>query len=65
MTQIKNDRIASTPLILQNIDTLERVAGLDGDKIIEAHGSVHLSHCMECKKEYSQDWMKGKILNKQ
>uniref|UniRef100_A0A1B6JNI0 NAD-dependent protein deacetylase n=1 Tax=Homalodisca liturata TaxID=320908 RepID=A0A1B6JNI0_9HEMI len=45
----------------QNIDTLERVAGLPGDKIIEAHGTFFTSHCLECQKEYSVDWMKEKI----
>lgn len=48
---------------MQNIDTLERVAGLSGDKIIEAHGTFHTSHCLDCQKEFSQDWVKG-ILTK-
>ena len=43
----------------QNIDTLERVAGLDGDKIIEAHGTFHTAHCLKCGDEFSQDWVKG------
>ena len=43
----------------QNIDTLERVAGLDGDKIIEAHGTFHTAHCLECGDEFSQDMVKG------
>ncbi|XP_054264098.1 NAD-dependent protein deacetylase sirtuin-2 [Macrosteles quadrilineatus] len=42
----------------QNIDTLERVAGMPGDKIIEAHGTFYTSHCLDCKKEYSMEWMK-------
>lgn len=45
----------------QNIDTLERVAGLNGDKIVEAHGTFHTSHCLKCRKEYSYNWTKGKI----
>ncbi|CAG9813213.1 unnamed protein product [Phaedon cochleariae] len=45
----------------QNIDTLERVAGIPGEKIVEAHGTFHTGHCLECGKEYSQDWMKVKI----
>jgi NAD-dependent SIR2 family protein deacetylase len=44
----------------QNIDTLERVAGLPAEKIVEAHGTFHTSHCLECKHEYTVDWMKGK-----
>ena len=44
---------------IQNIDTLERVAGLPGEKIVEAHGTFHTSHCLKCKNEYSLQWMKG------
>ncbi|KAJ3002929.1 hypothetical protein NUW54_g5583 [Trametes sanguinea] len=32
----------------QNIDTLERQAGVPGDKIVEAHGSFASQHCIEC-----------------
>jgi len=47
----------------QNIDGLERIAGVPSGKIVEAHGSFHTSHCMKssCRKEYSFDWMKEKI----
>ncbi|XP_046401898.1 NAD-dependent protein deacetylase sirtuin-2 [Ischnura elegans] len=45
----------------QNIDTLERVAGIPGEKLVEAHGTFHTSHCLKCKKEYSLEWMKERI----
>ncbi|XP_076837196.1 NAD-dependent protein deacetylase sirtuin-2 [Brachyhypopomus gauderio] len=47
----------------QNIDTLERIAGLEGEDLIEAHGTFHTSHCvsLSCRKEYSMEWMKEKI----
>ncbi|TSP46816.1 NAD-dependent protein deacetylase sirtuin-2 [Bagarius yarrelli] len=47
----------------KNIDTLERVAGLEGEDLIEAHGTFHTSHCVSflCRKEYSMEWMKDKI----
>ncbi|XP_015196303.1 NAD-dependent protein deacetylase sirtuin-2 isoform X4 [Lepisosteus oculatus] len=47
----------------QNIDTLERVAGLQGDDLVEAHGTFYTSHCVSflCRKEYTLDWMKEKI----
>uniref|UniRef100_H2ZEV4 NAD-dependent protein deacetylase n=1 Tax=Ciona savignyi TaxID=51511 RepID=H2ZEV4_CIOSA len=45
----------------QNIDTLERVAGVSGDKLVEAHGTFHTSHCVDCAKEFSQEWVKDKI----
>lgn len=43
----------------QNIDALERVAGVPEDKIIEAHGTFYTSHCLECNQSYSLEWMKG------
>lgn len=48
----------------QNIDTLESVAGLEEEKLVEAHGSFRLGHCLECNAEYTQDWMKERILGK-
>ncbi|KAG5268975.1 hypothetical protein AALO_G00196910 [Alosa alosa] len=47
----------------QNIDTLERVAGLGDTDLVEAHGTFYTSHCLSflCRKEYSLEWMKEKI----
>jgi len=47
----------------QNIDTLERLAGVSEDKIVEAHGTFHSAHCIKCNKEYSQDWIREKIFS--
>ncbi|KAG8450829.1 hypothetical protein GDO86_003193, partial [Hymenochirus boettgeri] len=49
----------------QNIDTLERVAGLTSDDLIEAHGTFHTSHCIGtfCGAEYPLSWMKEKIFS--
>ncbi|KAI9504216.1 Sirt2 histone deacetylase, partial [Coemansia spiralis] len=48
----------------QNIDCLERVAGIDSEHIVEAHGSFHMAHCIKssCNKEYSQGWVKEMIM---
>ena len=43
----------------QNIDTLERVAQIDADLIVEAHGSFNTAHCIECKREYAAEYVKG------
>lgn len=48
----------------QNIDTLESVAGLDPDKCVEAHGHFRTGHCLKCNEEYTQDWMKERIMDK-
>lgn len=39
----------------QNIDTLERIAGVDDDKVLEAHGSFTKNHCIDCSAEMSQE----------
>lgn len=46
----------------QNIDTLERVAGLEPEDLVEAHGTYYTSHCISplCRQEYALSWMKGK-----
>ncbi|SCV99978.1 LAFE_0B06722g1_1 [Lachancea fermentati] len=46
----------------QNIDTLERSAGIKDEYIIEAHGSFAKNHCIECKKEYPLKVFKDKML---
>jgi NAD-dependent SIR2 family protein deacetylase len=33
----------------QNIDTLERIAGVVEDNIVEAHGSFAKSRCIDCR----------------
>ncbi|XP_037950847.1 NAD-dependent protein deacetylase Sirt2 [Teleopsis dalmanni] len=45
----------------QNIDTLERIAGIPGEKLVEAHGTFHTNHCLECSKLYTMEWMKDQI----
>ena len=39
----------------QNIDGLEREAGITEDLIVEAHGSFTTAKCIDCAKEYSAD----------
>lgn len=45
----------------QNIDTLERIAGIPSEKLVEAHGTFYTNHCVECRKEYSMEWVKEQI----
>lgn len=46
----------------QNIDCLEREAGLPGDAIIEAHGSFATQRCIDCGVEYPEKEMKEAIM---
>lgn len=45
----------------QNIDTLERIAGIEHEKLVEAHGTFYSNHCVDCTKEYSMEWAKKEI----
>ncbi|RKU45483.1 Sir2 histone deacetylase Hst2 [Coniochaeta pulveracea] len=49
-------------LFTQNIDTLERRAGVPGDKIVEAHGSFATQRCIDCKTPYPDDKMHEHVL---
>jgi NAD-dependent histone deacetylase SIR2 len=51
-------------LFTQNIDCLEREAGVRDEYIIEAHGSFARQRCIECKNTYPDDLMKEAIVKK-
>ncbi|CAM9749714.1 unnamed protein product, partial [Heterosigma akashiwo] len=45
----------------QNIDTLEREAGIREELLVEAHGSFAAAACIECGAPYSQAWVRERI----
>ena len=45
----------------QNIDCLDREAGVPADKIVEAHGSFARQSCIECMRPYPEDEIKKHI----
>ena len=45
----------------QNIDCLDREAGVPGDKIVEAHGSFARQSCIECSMPYPEEKIKKHI----
>ncbi|KAI0074023.1 NAD-dependent deacetylase sirtuin-2 [Panus rudis PR-1116 ss-1] len=45
----------------QNIDTLERLAGVPPDRIVEAHGSFATQHCIDCKAPYDGTKLREQI----
>jgi NAD-dependent histone deacetylase SIR2 len=51
-------------LFTQNIDCLEREAGVPDDLIVEAHGSFARQSCIDCKSEYPDDLMHKAIREK-
>jgi NAD+-dependent protein deacetylase SIR2 len=48
-------------LFTQNIDCLERRAGVPAEKIVEAHGSFATQRCIDCKTAYPDDLMKKAV----
>mmetsp|Transcript_32065 Transcript_32065/g.42285 ORF Transcript_32065/g.42285 Transcript_32065/m.42285 type:complete len:606 (-) Transcript_32065:229-2046(-) len=45
----------------QNIDTLEREAGIHDELLVEAHGSFGTARCIECGASYTQEWVREQI----
>lgn len=50
-------------LFTQNIDCLERAAGIPDDKIIEAHGSFATQRCIDCLTAFPDDSMREHVSN--
>ncbi|KAF9095513.1 NAD-dependent protein deacetylase sirtuin-2 [Mortierella sp. GBA35] len=46
----------------QNIDSLERLAGLDEDLLVEAHGSFATAKCIQCDMTTDSAWVKKHIM---
>lgn len=48
--------------LTQNIDTLERRAGVPANLIIEAHGSFATQRCIDCRRPYGDADMHAAIM---
>lgn len=48
----------------QNIDTLERIAGVSAEFIVEAHGSFAENHCIDCDEPMSVETLKNHMFDK-
>ncbi|KAI0008185.1 NAD-dependent deacetylase sirtuin-2 [Xylariaceae sp. FL0662B] len=48
-------------LFTQNIDCLERAAGVPASKIVEAHGSFATQRCIDCRTEYPDEAMRENV----
>ncbi|KAL3233645.1 NAD-dependent protein deacetylase HST2 [Nakaseomyces bracarensis] len=61
MMRLFQDKDRLHRIYTQNIDTLEREAGINPDQIVEAHGSFAMNHCLECDKEYPLEYFKENL----
>ncbi|KAJ3574742.1 hypothetical protein NPX13_g4264 [Xylaria arbuscula] len=48
-------------LFTQNIDCLERTAGVPSELIVEAHGSFATQRCIDCKRPFPDDEMRKAV----
>ena len=63
--RLLSDKGILLKLFTQNIDCLERAAGVPDEKIVEAHGSFARQRCIECKTTYPEDLMKSSITKRE
>ncbi len=59
--KLLSDRDLLHTCFTQNIDTLERQAGIPAEKLVEANGSFASQRCIDCKKEYDSTRMREAI----
>lgn len=59
--RLLSDKGLLLKLFTQNIDCLEREAGVPGDKVIEAHGSFASQRCIECETTYPEELMREAV----
>ncbi len=59
--RLLSDKGLLLKLFTQNIDCLDREAGVPEDTIVEAHGSFATHRCIECKSSYPEDLMKEAV----
>jgi NAD-dependent deacetylase sirtuin 2 len=45
----------------QNVDCLERIAGVPPDLLVEAHGTFATAHCLACKRQFELDEIRDDV----
>lgn len=63
--KLLHDKGLLLKLFTQNIDCLEREAGVPGEMIVEAHGSFATQRCIDCRTEFPDDLMKKMVMSKE
>ena len=63
--RLLSDKGLLLKLFTQNIDCLERQAGVPDENIVEAHGSFARQRCIQCQAPYADDLMKQAIANRE
>lgn len=64
MLKLFQNRNQIQRIYTQNIDTLERIVGIEPELIVEAHGSFASNHCIKCHHEMSVELIKEHMAKK-
>lgn len=64
MLKLFQDKDVLKRVYTQNIDTLERLAGVSAEYIVEAHGSFAENHCIDCNKSMTPEDLKKQMSDK-
>ena len=59
--RLLSDKGLLLKLFTQNIDCLDREAGVPEDQIVEAHGSFAHNRCIECRSSFPDDLMRQAV----
>ena len=59
------ERGLCTRIYTQNIDTLERIAGVPDDVLVEAHGSFETATCTSCREGFSKEWVGERLFGEE
>lgn len=65
LQKIFQDKKLLHRIYTQNIDTLERLAGIEDKYIVEAHGSFAANHCVECRAQMETSLLKEHMKNEE
>lgn len=63
--KLLHDKGRLLKLFTQNIDCLEREAGVPGEMIVEAHGSFATQRCIDCGTEFPDGLMRKIVMSKE
>lgn len=64
-TRLLAERGLLRRLYTQNIDTLDRLAGVPPELLVEAHGSYATATCLECARRYDAAWQERALFGAQ
>ena len=61
--KILQDKGKLSKFYTQNIDGLERLSGIEEEKLVEAHGTFSTAACIKCRQKYNIEQLKEDILD--